>query len=141
MKNKKIKEKKAGDDLTEENGYHPCSKCGTIEHEEEMVTDSRDLDAVDYEWKEVKWQGLCETCFDDLEERKRLRNILLTNIEEKYDAIREMQSVSRLTIGKYPTIYEFRDAIEEGRVSGDYDKRITIVSLNGLSEYTFINKV
>lgn len=61
------------------------------------------------------------------------------NRKEKYEAIKSMWSVGQLTAGDYPTQTEFYKALAENRVSGEYGKRIIIVSACGKS-YTFTNK-
>jgi len=54
---------------------------------------------------------------------------------EKYFKILELSSVGKSTAGTYPTFKEFRDALDSGRVYGDYDKRVVIVSNNPRSQY------
>ena len=58
---------------------------------------------------------------------------------EKYESIRAMASISEYTHNKYPTRSAFKRAIREGRVAGDYDKRIVIVSDDPRESYTFVN--
>ena len=49
---------------------------------------------------------------------------------EKYAIVLEMSSIGRSTAGTYPTFQEFRDALRNERVYGDYDRRVVIVSNN-----------
>lgn len=59
-------------------------------------------------------------------------------IKEKYSCINNMQNIDTYTKGKYPSLASFKKSLAENRVSGDYDKRIVIIS-NELSEqYTFV---
>ena len=60
------------------------------------------------------------------------------NREEKYAAIREMESIGQLTKGEYPSKTAFFRALAENRVAGNYDERIAIVSNNPREQYTFV---
>ena len=55
----------------------------------------------------------------------------------RYDALRKLSSIDQFTANKYPTFREFEKALDEGRVCGDYHRRITIVSNNVRKSYTF----
>jgi hypothetical protein len=59
-------------------------------------------------------------------------------ILRKYCDIKRMKSISPLTSGMYPTINEFGHALKEGRVAGDYNKSLTIVSNNPYENFNFI---
>lgn len=58
--------------------------------------------------------------------------------QEKYQAIRDMNSIEQDTKGEYPSRTEFYKALFEDRVVGRYDKRIVIVSKNPNESYTFL---
>jgi len=61
-------------------------------------------------------------------------------IQEKHDAICSMRSLGTLTSGKHPSLTAFKYALRDGRVCGDYDKRIVIASMNPRFNYTFIKE-
>ena len=61
-------------------------------------------------------------------------------IRQKYNAITmNLHSIGQHTYNEYPTFNEFKTALKEGRVSGNYDKRVTIVSNNANDNFTFIS--
>jgi hypothetical protein len=61
------------------------------------------------------------------------------NRKQKYQAIRQMESVGLLTDGAYPSQREFNKALSEGRVLGNYDgPRIRINSNNPYKDYQFM---
>jgi hypothetical protein len=62
----------------------------------------------------------------------------IEEILSKYCDIKRMKSVGTLTSGTYPTINEFLHALKEGRVAGDYNKSLTIVSNNPYENFNFI---
>jgi hypothetical protein len=59
-------------------------------------------------------------------------------ILRKYCDIKRMKSISPLTSNMYPAINEFGRALKEGRVAGDYKKRLKIVSNNPLENFIFV---
>jgi hypothetical protein len=58
--------------------------------------------------------------------------------DEKYTAIMEMESIGQFTHGKYLTKRAFFRALTEGRVLGEYTKRIVVISDDPGQEYTFV---
>ena len=56
----------------------------------------------------------------------------------EYNAIREMDSIGEHTSGEYPDFSEYISARNQGRVSGDFRKRVVIVSNNPIANYTFV---
>ena len=56
----------------------------------------------------------------------------------EYNAIRDMQSIGTLTSEQYPTFDEYYEARREGRVCGDFRKRVVIVAAQAHREYTFV---
>ena len=61
-------------------------------------------------------------------------------IKTKYDHIRAMRSIAQLTRNMYPTLTDFRLALSENRVSGDYTDRINIVSNNRREAFVFVSE-
>lgn len=59
------------------------------------------------------------------------------NASEKYQRLHIMKSVGQFTRYEYPTLAEFKRALRENRVAGDYNKKIVIVSQFPYSNYTF----
>jgi len=57
--------------------------------------------------------------------------------EQKYEAILEMRSIETNTMREHPTKSAFKTALRDGRVTGDYTSRITIVSNDPRKSYTF----
>lgn len=60
------------------------------------------------------------------------------NLKEKYNWILSMRSIGELTYNEYPSYAEFRRAHRDGRICGDYDGKLVIVSLNPRKNYTFV---
>ena len=60
------------------------------------------------------------------------------NRTEKYDEIRSMESIGQHTAGKHPSKTAFFRALAEGRVAGDYEKGIRIVSNDANRSYQFV---
>jgi len=60
------------------------------------------------------------------------------NTDRKYVKMIHLRSIGQSTSGTYPSLFGFKKALSEGRVSGDYDKRITIVSNDPNEEYRFV---
>ena len=62
----------------------------------------------------------------------------IMTMREKYDRICDMNSIgggnTMHTFDKYPTFTEFKRALRQGRVCGDYGRSIRIVSNNPNNE-------
>ncbi|MFC1713567.1 hypothetical protein ACFL6S_07865 [Candidatus Poribacteria bacterium] len=56
---------------------------------------------------------------------------------EKYKAIIAMESIDSKTAGRYPTKVQFLEALAEGRVAGDFQNRVVIVSTDPQHQYRF----
>ena len=57
--------------------------------------------------------------------------------DEKYKAIIVMESIDSKTTGRYPTKAQFLEALAEGRVAGDFQNRVVIVSTDPQHQYRF----
>lgn len=57
--------------------------------------------------------------------------------EEKYKIILNMESIDPNTAGRYPTKVQFLEALAEGRVAGDFENRVVIVSTDLQQQYRF----
>jgi len=63
------------------------------------------------------------------------------NKEEKYSRVLELSSIGKMTVGTYPTLQDFKDALESDRVFGDYERRVVIIGSNNLHiEYLFVKE-
>lgn len=63
------------------------------------------------------------------------------NEKDKYSRLLELSSVGKLTAGRYPTLKDFRNALDTNRVFGDYKKRVAIISSDNLHiEYLFVQE-
>ena len=60
------------------------------------------------------------------------------NREEKYAAIKEMESIGQLTKGEYPSKTAFFRALAYNLVTGTYGERIVTTSSDPRKEYTFV---
>ena len=58
-------------------------------------------------------------------------------IEDKHARILKLSSIGKLTTGTYPTFREFKDALENNRVFGDYEKRVVIMGNDNNIQYIF----
>jgi len=63
------------------------------------------------------------------------------NRKQKFESIKEMASVDKLTYGEYPSQREFNRALETGRVAGAYGVAIVITSNDPYKSYTFRSHV
>ena len=57
--------------------------------------------------------------------------------DEKYKAIISMESIDPSTAGRYPTKAQFLEALAEGRVAGDFQNRVVVVSTDPQHQYRF----
>jgi hypothetical protein len=57
--------------------------------------------------------------------------------DEKYRAIINMESIDPNTVGRYPTKAQFLEALADGRVAGDFENRVVIVSTDPQQQYRF----
>jgi len=57
--------------------------------------------------------------------------------DEKYKAIIVMESIDTKTAGRYPTKAQFLEALADGRVAGDFENRVVIVSTDPQHQYRF----
>ena len=57
--------------------------------------------------------------------------------DEKYKAIIAMESIDPDTVGRYPTMVQFLEALAESRIAGDYVNRVVIVSTDPQQQYRF----
>ncbi len=57
--------------------------------------------------------------------------------EEKYRTILNMESIDPNTAGRYPTKAQFLEALADGRVAGDFENRVVIVSIDPQQQYRF----
>ena len=63
------------------------------------------------------------------------------NKEEKHSKVLELSSIGSRTAGTYPTLKDFKDALESDRVFGDYEKRVVIIGSDDLHiEYLFVRE-
>ena len=60
--------------------------------------------------------------------------------DEKYKAIIAMESIDTKTVGRYPTKAQFLEALADGRVAGDFQNRVVIVSIDPQHQYRFIKQ-
>lgn len=57
--------------------------------------------------------------------------------DDRYRAIINMESIDPNTAGRYPTKAQFLEALADGRVAGDFENRVVIVSTNPQQQYRF----
>ena len=63
------------------------------------------------------------------------------NNEEKYSRLLGLSSIGKRTSGAYPTLRDFRDALDASRVFGDYERRVVIIGSDNLHiEYLFVRE-